>query len=281
MWAPSAYRGAVPDFTVVRVGTDPSDRPIYMTIYMREWWTKQVLAHPKIKPFAHQVTIVQGAFMSRIKGGGAEASSGYHDEGGCIDIRVWNLTDQEIATLISVVRWLGATIWLRNQEHGRMDEHLHLLLGSDRPLASGAAWQWSEYLIGHDGLATRGPDYHPRPSPLVTVPPTIEQEEVEEDVVTPEDIKDIAQAAAEAVVNYDISIVGTDEKQNLSTHLSQVNARALQARDGIRVLQAQVKALASALDALSAAMPPEVTKAVIAALADTIDIDVDINVSQP
>ena len=47
----------------------------------------------------------------------------------------------------------------------------HLLLGTDRPLAKGAATQWQQYLAGRDGLASNGPDYMWRPSPVVTSPP--------------------------------------------------------------------------------------------------------------
>ena len=71
-----------------------------------------------------------------------------------------------------------------------MDPHCHLVLGTDQPVAVGAAQQWRDYRNGFDGLYYRDgrkrPDYEWRPSPLVLKPP--------EDDVTPEDIKAIAKA---------------------------------------------------------------------------------------
>ncbi|GHJ59120.1 hypothetical protein NOK12_16380 [Nocardioides sp. OK12] len=151
------------DYTVTRTGTDSSGRGIYMTTYMRDWWARVV------DTLGFEPTIVQGAFMGR-NGGGASASAGYHDGAGCLDLRVWNLASSQVAQTIRVLRELGAAAWLRDQRHG-MDPHIHLVLGSDAPLASGAAYQWRQYLAGRDGLASNGADYHPRPSPLVTTPP--------------------------------------------------------------------------------------------------------------
>lgn len=148
---------------VIRYGTDTSGRAIYMTTYMRDWWERVV------DELGFTPTIVQGAFMTRV-GGGASASAGYHDAGGCLDLRTWNLGASQIEDVIRTTRSLGAASWVRDQRHG-MDPHIHLLLGSDKPLASGAAYQWQQYLNGRDGLSGNGPDYHWRPSPLVTTPP--------------------------------------------------------------------------------------------------------------
>lgn len=161
----------MPDFTVARRGTDSSGRGIYATAYMWAVWLA-VLAHPDVHPFAHKVVITQGAFM-RLAGGGATGSEGYHDGAGTFDLRVWNLTDAEISTLIRVLRLFGIAAWLRNVEHGGFtDPHIHLVLGTDHPLSAGAALQWLTYLDGGDGLAGGGPDYHPRPTPLVLEPPS-------------------------------------------------------------------------------------------------------------
>lgn len=150
------------DFTVVVVGTDSSGRAIKMTRYMRDWWrvTCEVLG---FRP-----TIVQGAFM---EGSGAAASAGYHDKAGCLDLRVWDLTEREQVRLIRTLRRRGAAAWLRDEKHGGMDPHIHLVLGTDQRLASGASWQWSEYQAGRNGLANQGGDYHWRPTPLVLKPP--------------------------------------------------------------------------------------------------------------
>jgi hypothetical protein len=166
-------------WTVRRRGTDSSGRGIFASDYMWAVWLL-VLAHPLVKPFAHKITITQGAWMT-LAGGGANDSAGYHDGGGCFDIRVWNLTDAEVRTLIRVLRMFGIAAWLRNLEHGGFkDAHIHIVLGTDHDLADGAAWQWSEYRAGRNGLASAGPDYHWRPTPLVTTPP-------EDDMYTAED----------------------------------------------------------------------------------------------
>ena len=151
--------------TVVRVGTDPSGRPILMTKKMRSWW-RRVCIRLDFEP-----TIVQGAWMAKA-GGGAAASAGYHDGGGCLDLRVWNLTEEQQTRLIRVLRLMGAGAWIRGEAQG-MQPHIHLVLGSDRGLSPGAQRQWAAYIDGKDGLALNGPDYHWRPNPLVlTAPPS-------------------------------------------------------------------------------------------------------------
>lgn len=160
----------MPDFTVARRGTDSSGRGIFATAFMWMVWLA-VLAHPDVRPFAHKIVITQGAFM-RLAGGGAKGSEGYHDGAGTFDLRVWNLTAAEITTLIRVLRLFGCAAYLRNEQHGGFDDpHIHFVLGADRPLSEGAAAQWADYLDDRDGLASNGPDYHPRPRPLVLTPP--------------------------------------------------------------------------------------------------------------
>lgn len=158
------------DFTVVRFGTDPSGRPIFGTQFMIDVWN-QILADPDVAPFASKVVIVQGAFMERVAGGGAAASAGYHDKAGCWDIRTWNLTADELERFIRAARRNGWAFWRRDKLHGGMESHAHGVLGTDQPLAAGAAHQWQQYIAGGDGLASNGPDYEWRPNPLVTTPP--------------------------------------------------------------------------------------------------------------
>ena len=50
--------------TVVRMGTDPSGRPILVTRKMRRWW-RRVCVRLGFTP-----TIVQGAWMAQAGGGG-------------------------------------------------------------------------------------------------------------------------------------------------------------------------------------------------------------------
>lgn len=148
----------------VRYGTDPNGRPIFMTPHQARWWKGVV------RILGFEPTIVQGAFMSAVPGGGAADSAGYHDQAGTLDLRLWDLTEDQRVRLIHVLRDGGAAAWVRDGRHG-MDLHLHLVLIDDAPLSSGAASQVSAYKRGRDGLASNGPDYHYRPSPLVTVAP--------------------------------------------------------------------------------------------------------------
>lgn len=191
------------DFTVRQYGTDTSGRKILLTAYMHDWW-EGVVAELGFRP-----TIVQGAFMSRL-GGGAAESAGYHDLGGCLDVRTWDLSGEQVDRLIRVVRTRGAGAWRRDETaaHGGMDSHCHITLGTDKPLADGARASWVSYLAGRNGLANNAPDYEWRPSPLVTKPP----ERDWFDMATEADLRrivgeeidkrtdDIAAAAAKAVM---------------------------------------------------------------------------------
>lgn len=150
-------------FTVHQYGYDSSGRAVYMTEYMRQW-LDNVLARPRVKPFADKVTVVQGAWMKRA-GGGATASAGYHDGGGCLDFRTWNLTTTEINHLIVAMRLEGAAAWRRDSRHG-MDPHIHITLGGDAGMTSGAVNSWQQYLNGTNGLASYGSDYEWRPDPI-------------------------------------------------------------------------------------------------------------------
>lgn len=152
------------DFDVILYGTDTSGRGVYMTKYMRAWWERVV------EDLGFEPTIVQGAFMTR-NGGGASDSAGYHDQGGCLDLRTWDRTADELEQMVRTLRRFGAAAWRRDVAHGGMDPHLHFVLGTDQPLDSGAAYQWRQYLAGRDGLASNGSDYEWRPDPLVTEPP--------------------------------------------------------------------------------------------------------------
>lgn len=184
----------MPDFTVRRYGTDSVGRAIYMTAYMRRVRT-QALAE---LDFGDEVVCVQGAFMTR-NGGGATKSAGYHDQAGCWDERTRNLTDAQIDQLVAAYRRNGIAAWRRDQRHGGMDQHVHCLLGTDRPLAAGAAQQWRDYKAGLDGLARRGPDYEWRPSPLVLTPPEEDDMPAYKDW-TPADKKALADDVARAVI---------------------------------------------------------------------------------
>lgn len=153
--------------TVSVRGVDPSGRPILATDRMWSWW-ESVCEELDFTP-----TVVQGSFMSRVPGGGAADSAGYHDLGACFDLRVWDLTGAQQERLVRTLRRWGAAAWRRDQRHG-MDPHIHFVFGADRPWTKGAASQWAAYLSGRDGLASNGPDYEWRPEPLVLRPPEVD-----------------------------------------------------------------------------------------------------------
>jgi hypothetical protein len=154
------------NYTVVKIGRDSSGRDLWMTRFMAAWWDA-VCALLGFNP-----VITQGAFQSR-NGGGAEASAGTHKRAGVMDLRTWNLTDEQKSLAIRTCRRMGAAAWLRTVADGFDEEHIHLILGEDSPLSSEAAGQWAEYLAGGDGLAGNGKDPHWRPEPLVTTVPDI------------------------------------------------------------------------------------------------------------
>src|SRR5690625_7647960 len=96
-------------YTIRRYGTDSSGRPIYMSEYMHQWMENE-LNRPRVRPFADKVTIVQGEWMAKA-GGGASASAGYHDGGGCLDFHTWNLTTTEITLMHVQMRLEGKEDW--------------------------------------------------------------------------------------------------------------------------------------------------------------------------
>ena len=155
------------DFTVAPRGIYSSGRPILMSQFMADWFAAVV------DRLGWEPTILQGAWMSRVPGGGAAASSGYHDFGGCLDLRTRDLAPAKVDHLVRVLRRCGAAAWRRDQQHGGMDPHLHFVLGADADLADGALFQWADYQRNLNGLSgsSRGPDYEWRPSPLVLTPP--------------------------------------------------------------------------------------------------------------
>lgn len=156
--------------TVRRRGTDSSGRPIYASDKLWRVWL-QIVADPRLKSFRSLIVITQGSWMSLVDGGGASASAGVHDRGGCFDLRSRDLSNAQKGTLIKVIREHAGAAWVRTKAQGFSKEHIHINFGWDDDLAPAASRQWTAYLNGRDGLKGNGPDYHPRPSPLVTKPP--------------------------------------------------------------------------------------------------------------
>lgn len=186
------------DWNVIRYGTDSSNRPIFMSVYMRDWW-EGVLRELSFTP-----VIVQGAWMSKA-GGGASASAGYHDGGGCLDIRTRDLSSAQLSELNRVVRTRGAAGWPRDYAHGGMDPHYHLVLGTDHDIDDGARWQWQRYIDGRDGLSSDGPDYVWRPSPVVTKPPEDDLPFTEKELRAM--FREEARAAVNEVLDVDMNAI--------------------------------------------------------------------------
>jgi hypothetical protein len=120
-----------------------------------------------LTPATHRV-VTQGSW----RGGQTSASGSTHDGGGAADLRVWNLprgmaTFSRSHPLVIELRRRGGAAWFRDQAHGRMDPHVHVILGpvgSEPGLSSGAAWQVAEYRAGRNGFSSGGSDYHDRPA---------------------------------------------------------------------------------------------------------------------
>ena len=85
------------DSTVRRRGTDTSGRAIWMSDRLAAWWDGYV------DRLGFTPTIVQGAWMIK-NGGGADASAGYHDRGGCLDLRTWDKTPVQQEAMVRVAR---------------------------------------------------------------------------------------------------------------------------------------------------------------------------------
>ena len=235
----------MPDFTVEQFGTDPSRRTIWMTRYMHSVW-RGILADPKVAPFASKLTIVQGAFMTK-DGGSADASAHTHDDAGCIDVRTWNLTADELETFIRVARMHGWAFWRRDKDHGGFKPHAHGVLGTDKPLHPEAQDQWEAYLGGKNGLASGRDDYEWRPDPLVHRP-TPDQLVEEDDMAWDEKM--------------DRWFPGDPDKKDELTAADQL----AQARGYAFSAWTAVARLEKAVEALAAGMDPKVEKAVKAAL---------------
>lgn len=159
------------DWTVARRGTDTSGRGIFASAFFWFVWLR-MLADPRLDGFRDRIVVVQSPWMIR-NGGGAVDSAGYHDRGGCIDVRTWNLTLAEQAILWEVAAEYGFWFWKRDPDpaRGGMDEHGHCIAGWDHDCAAGAVTQWGQARNGRDGLARNGPDYMTRRGPLVLFPP--------------------------------------------------------------------------------------------------------------
>lgn len=262
----------MPDFTVARRGTDSSGRPILATAFFWRVW-QAILSDPRVEPFAHLVTVVQGAFMARL-GGGAVASAGYHDLAGCWDVRTWNLTLRQQFILWTVAWEYGLCFWKRDMAHGGMDEHGHAIGGWDKPLAGGAAYQWTQAQNGRDGFASNGPDYMKRPdTPLPKFPPA---HLLREDYL----MTDTARAQLNEIDNKLDRLLGR-VNDTASAERERDRAAAKKAKESKRQLVSTLGGVADQLGAIAESVEDDATKGqlravkniVLAALAADPDVD--------
>lgn len=149
-------------------GVDSSGRDLYFSNVSWSQW--QEITDELRADHGITVTVVQGEWMIK-NGGGATASAGYHDKRGCWDIRVWDLTSEELRKVIHVSSKYGVQFWVRDAQHGGMDPHAHCVscTGSTREMASGAVYQVASVARKGDGLIPEGNDYNAglRAHPLV------------------------------------------------------------------------------------------------------------------
>jgi hypothetical protein len=109
------------------------------------------------------VTPTQGCYSTE-----TSASAGTHAAGGVVDLRTRNLSADQRAQLLRVMRQTGFAGWLRTADQGFSGDHLHAVAVQpggmrDVGVLSGAAHaQVVDYYEGRNGLANRGRDDGPR-----------------------------------------------------------------------------------------------------------------------
>jgi hypothetical protein len=103
-------------------------------------------------------------------GGGANASEGFHDYGGCVDLRLRDLTTEEAVTFIWVASEYGFEFWRRGpsaQWGGFADPHLHGIFIYDFGVDGHLAELQVNSVFNNDaGLNGQGVDYERRLRPI-------------------------------------------------------------------------------------------------------------------
>lgn len=121
-------------------------------------------------------------------------SGSTHDGGGAADVRVVNVPARYLEAFVVELRRRNCCAWYRDEAHGGFTgHHIHLIVRDEPGLSSGARQQVRDYDAGLDGLSAGGPDYHGRPAQYPI-------EHYQEDTVTPEEIKAVADAVWQRVL---------------------------------------------------------------------------------
>lgn len=100
------------------------------------------------------LVITQGCYNK----GGVAASAGTHDGGGCIDVRVSNLTAAQRLILVYYARKIGFAAWYRTPSEGKWVAHCHMVAVACPDLSRGAKAQVVAYKAGKNGLANNRKD---------------------------------------------------------------------------------------------------------------------------
>ncbi len=137
------HLGVDDEYHHFNLGDDSSGRPLLMngrTIAMLDEADRRL---------GFNLTVIQGSYQD---GHGAAASGTTHDGGGVVDIRTTDLSPQQQAEALLVLRQVGFAAWHRTT--AQFDEdHFHIVSIGDKDLAPAAQDQVEDYRNGLDGLS--------------------------------------------------------------------------------------------------------------------------------
>lgn len=246
-------------YELVELGTDSSSRTILMNRRMKAAYDTVC------ERLGFEPTITQGAYMAKV-GGGAPASEGYHDAGGCIDTRTWDIDSDDERRVIRVGRETGWAVWRRDIAHGGFDEeHMHWVLIGDQEAASGADLQMGQYRNGGDGMG--GSDYHWRPDPI----PTFDYEAyLEDDMPSVNDL-----LSAKLNPNEERSETVRTALNKGADALGEVNSLSAAFGDFRKHLNRRDQALAEAIDAIAVDLKDAATKKQLARVRQALAAESD------
>lgn len=147
---------------VVELGKDSSGRTLRLDASTIE---KKNYADNKL---GFKLTVTQGSYMSEEA---AEASGTTHNDGGVLDLRVWDLPKRiTIDMVLKEYREAGIILWLRTKAQGFDEIHFHGLDRGNPRMSPSAKRQEQSFLNGGNGLASNGPDDGPKVIVPINVP---------------------------------------------------------------------------------------------------------------
>lgn len=141
----------------VRVGTETDGDPAMLAETPAKWWTLFVRYAAQKLP-GTRLVIIQAK-------GGYSGSAGTHADGWAVDLQTWHLAEAQINALVALSRAVGGVAWLRNEQHGGFEPHIHIAIDSGGA-STGCQYQVAAARSGYNGLGyrgMRGHDYHAAP----------------------------------------------------------------------------------------------------------------------